>query len=64
MDRGREIVSPSPNLASLNASESGRPPEGTAMRAASSRTHIANAGRLAAARRSARNANRVLIDRY
>ena len=32
---------PSPILASLNASESGRSPEGTAMLAALSRKHIA-----------------------
>jgi hypothetical protein len=37
---------PSPTLASLHASESSRSPEGTAMLAASSRKHIANAGRL------------------
>jgi len=37
---------PSPNLAPLNAGEPGRSPEGTAMLAASSREHIANAGRL------------------
>jgi len=36
------MVSPSPTLASLNASESGRSPEGTAMLAASSRKHIAS----------------------
>ena len=40
------MVSPSPILASLNASESGRSPEGTAMHAALSRMHIAIAGRL------------------
>ncbi len=38
--------SPSPTLASLNASESGRSPEGTAMHAALSRKHIARTGRL------------------
>jgi hypothetical protein len=40
------MVSPSPTLASLNASESGRSPKGTAMLAASSRKHIARADRL------------------
>ena len=39
-------VRPSPNLATLNAGESGRSPAGTAMLAASSREHIASAGRL------------------
>ena len=37
---------PSPILASLNASESGRSPEGTAMLAVSNGKHIAKAGRL------------------
>jgi len=37
---------PSPIFASLNASESGRSPDGTAMLAALSRKHIASAGRL------------------
>ena len=36
------MLSPSPILASLNASESGRSPEGTATLAASSRKHIAS----------------------
>ena len=35
-------MSPSPILASLNARESGRSPEGTAMLAALSRKHIAH----------------------
>jgi hypothetical protein len=35
---------PSPNLASLNASESGRSPGGTAMLAGSTGKHIASAG--------------------
>ena len=38
--------SPSPILASLNASESGRSPEGTAMLAVLNGKHIASAGRL------------------
>jgi glutamate-ammonia-ligase adenylyltransferase len=46
-------LDPSPSLASLDAGEPGRSPEGTAMLAASSREHIAQAGRLGAARRSA-----------
>ena len=37
---------PSPGLAALNAGEPSRSPEGTTMLAASSRKHIANAGRL------------------
>ena len=37
---------PSPGPASLNASHPSRSPEGTAMLAASSRKHIASAGRL------------------
>ena len=40
------MVNPSPILASQNAHESGRFPEGTAMLAALSRSHIALAGRL------------------
>ena len=47
-------MSPSPNLASLNASESGRSPEGTTMHAALSRAHIVRRAGLGAARRSAR----------
>jgi len=39
-------LSPSHRLASLNASEAGRSPEGTAMLAAFGRKHIASAGRL------------------
>jgi len=39
-------MSPSPDLASLNARESSRSPEGTAMLAASSRKHIAMPDRL------------------
>ena len=35
------MMSPSPSLAPLNAGESSRPPEGTAMLAAWSRKHIA-----------------------
>ncbi|MBA4216677.1 hypothetical protein V3478_33395 [Pseudomonas aeruginosa] len=37
---------PSPGLAALNAGQPSRSPEGTAMLAASSREHIASAGRL------------------
>ncbi len=40
------MTSPSPSLAPLNAGAPGRSPEGTAMPAASSREHIASAGRL------------------
>ena len=40
------MMSPSPALAPLNAGESSRSPEGTAMLAALSRKHIAIAGRL------------------
>jgi len=47
-------MSLSPRLAALNAGESGRSPEGTAMLAASSRKHIASGAGLGAARRSAR----------
>ena len=39
------MLRPSPNLASLNASESGRSPEGTAMLAGWTGKHIAMAGR-------------------
>jgi hypothetical protein len=39
-------MSPSPNLAALNAGVPGRPPEGAAMLAAFGRKHIAMAGRL------------------
>jgi hypothetical protein len=39
-------MSPSPSLAALHAGAPGRSPEGTAMLAALSRSHIANAGRL------------------
>jgi hypothetical protein len=47
-------MSPSPKLDLLNAVKLGRSPEGTAMLAGSAGKHIALAGRLGAARRSAR----------
>lgn len=39
-------MSPSPSLAARHAGAPGRPPEGAAMLAALSRSHIAKAGRL------------------
>jgi hypothetical protein len=39
-------MSPSPSLASLNAGNSGRSPEGTAMLGGSTAKHIASGGRL------------------
>jgi hypothetical protein len=52
------MVGPSSMSAPLNAGGPGRSPEGTAMLAGLTGKHIAIAGRLGAARRSARNTTR------
>jgi hypothetical protein len=52
-------MSPSPSPAPLNAGQPSRSPEGTAMLAAFSRSHIARRAGLGAARRSARKTHDV-----